>query len=94
MFLFLYLPISSLAKKTPIITVANSGAELPAAMKVAPATSGDIFNSKTNWLVYINSSKLLTKKKKLPSHIRSKEATKYSSQTMASPKNVYTATSI
>lgn len=41
-------PISSLAKKTPITTVANSGAELPAAIKVAPATSGDIFNSATN----------------------------------------------
>uniref|UniRef100_A0A1A9UI35 Uncharacterized protein n=1 Tax=Glossina austeni TaxID=7395 RepID=A0A1A9UI35_GLOAU len=39
------MPISSLAKKTPITTVANSGAELPAAMKVAPATFGDNFNS-------------------------------------------------
>lgn len=33
--------MSSLAKKTPITTVASSGAEEPAAMKVAPATSGD-----------------------------------------------------
>ena len=39
-------PISSLAKKTPIMTVASSGAEEPAAIKVAPATSGDNFNSK------------------------------------------------
>lgn len=39
--------MSSLAKNTPIITVANSGAELPAAINVAPATSGDIFNSET-----------------------------------------------
>lgn len=38
-------PISSFAKKTPITTVANSGAEDPAAIKVAPATSGDNFNS-------------------------------------------------
>lgn len=38
-------PISSLAKKTPITTVANSGAELPAAIKVAPATSGLTFSS-------------------------------------------------
>jgi hypothetical protein len=39
-------PISSLAKKTPITTVANSGAELPAAIKVAPATSGLTLSSK------------------------------------------------
>lgn len=38
-------PISSCAKKTPITTVANSGAEDPAAMKVAPATSGESLNS-------------------------------------------------
>lgn len=38
-------PMSSLAKNTPMITVANSGAEEPAAMKVAPATSGDSLNS-------------------------------------------------
>lgn len=38
-------PISSCAKKTPITTVANSGAEDPAAMKVAPATSGDNLSS-------------------------------------------------
>lgn len=31
---------------TPIRAVANSGAEDPAAMKVAPATSGEIFNTK------------------------------------------------
>lgn len=41
-------PISSLAKKTPITTVANSGAEEPAAMKVAPATSGDNRSSTCN----------------------------------------------
>lgn len=40
------IPISSFAKKTPMTTVANSGAELPAAIKVAPATSGDILSSK------------------------------------------------
>ena len=33
-------PISSLATKTPITEVANSGADDPAAIKVAPATSG------------------------------------------------------
>lgn len=33
-------PISSLARNTPMTTVANSGAELPAAINVAPATSG------------------------------------------------------
>lgn len=38
-------PISSLAKNTPIITVPSSGAELPAAINVAPATSGDNRNS-------------------------------------------------
>lgn len=38
-------PMSSLAKNTPMTTVANSGAEEPAAIKVAPATSGDNFNS-------------------------------------------------
>lgn len=37
--------MSSLAKKTPMTTVANSGAEDPAAIKVAPATSGDNLNS-------------------------------------------------
>ena len=33
-------PMSSLATKAPMTEVASSGAELPAAMKVAPATSG------------------------------------------------------
>jgi len=37
--------MSSLAKNTPMMTVANSGAEEPAAMKVAPATSGDSLSS-------------------------------------------------
>ena len=41
------IPMSSLAKNTPITTVASSGAEEPAAMKVAPATSGDSFSSAT-----------------------------------------------
>lgn len=40
--------MSSFAKNTPITTVANSGAEDPAAIKVAPATSGDNFNSAKN----------------------------------------------
>lgn len=40
-------PMSSFAKNTPIMTVPSSGAELPAAMKVAPATSGDNRNSVT-----------------------------------------------
>ena len=35
-------PMSLLATNTPITEVASSGAELPAAMKVAPATSGAI----------------------------------------------------
>jgi len=39
------MPMSSLAKNTPITTVASSGAELPAAINVAPATSGDSFSS-------------------------------------------------
>jgi hypothetical protein len=39
--------MSSLAKNTPITTVASSGAEEPAAMNVAPATSGDSFSSAT-----------------------------------------------
>lgn len=39
------IPISSLAKNTPITTVASSGADDPAAMKVAPATSGDNLSS-------------------------------------------------
>ena len=33
-------PMSSLATKTPMTAVESSGAELPADMKVAPATSG------------------------------------------------------
>ena len=33
------------ATKTPIIAVANSGPDDPAAIKVAPATSGGIFNT-------------------------------------------------
>lgn len=45
-------PISSCAKKTPIITVANSGADDPAAMNVAPATSGDNLSSKKNYFFY------------------------------------------
>lgn len=43
--------MSSLAKNTPMITVANSGAEEPAAMKVAPATSGDSLNSKKKIII-------------------------------------------
>jgi len=39
-------PISSLARNTPMTTVANSGAELPAAINVAPATSGLTLSSK------------------------------------------------
>lgn len=39
------MPISSSATKTPMTTVANSGAEEPAAMNVAPATSGVNFIS-------------------------------------------------
>jgi hypothetical protein len=39
-------PISSLATNTPMTDVASSGAEDPAAMKVAPATSGDRFIAK------------------------------------------------
>lgn len=35
------------AMKTPMTAVASSGAELPAAMKVAPATSGFIFSTET-----------------------------------------------
>ena len=34
-------PMSSLVTKSPMVLVANSGALEPAAMKVAPATSGD-----------------------------------------------------
>uniref|UniRef100_A0A182Q322 Uncharacterized protein n=1 Tax=Anopheles farauti TaxID=69004 RepID=A0A182Q322_9DIPT len=40
------MPMSSFAKNTPMMTVANSGAELPAAINVAPATSGDSFSSR------------------------------------------------
>lgn len=44
--------MSSLAKNTPIMTVANSGADDPAAINVAPATSGDNFNSAIeNWKI-------------------------------------------
>ncbi len=38
-------PMSSLAKNTPMTTVASSGADDPAAMKVAPATSGESLSS-------------------------------------------------
>lgn len=38
-------PMSSFAKNTPMTTVANSGAEEPAAINVAPATSGDNLSS-------------------------------------------------
>lgn len=34
-----------------MITVANSGAEEPAAMKVAPATSGDSLNSEKKIII-------------------------------------------
>ena len=37
-------PTSLLAKKTPTTEVKSSGADPPAAMKVAPATSSDIFS--------------------------------------------------
>ena len=37
--------VSTLATKTPMTAVANSGPEEPAAMKVAPATSGGKFNT-------------------------------------------------
>ena len=40
------IPTSDLAIKTPMMEVKSSGAEPPAAMKVAPATSGVIFNCK------------------------------------------------
>ena len=39
------MPMSSLATNTPITAVANSGPEEPAAMKVAPATSGGRFRT-------------------------------------------------
>ena len=39
--------INTFATKTPIIAVANSGPEDPAAIKVAPAMSGGMF--KTRW---------------------------------------------
>lgn len=61
------IPTSPCAIKTPIMDINNSGAELPAAMKVAPATSSLSFNF---------------------SHIFSKEATKYSSQTIAKAINI------
>lgn len=54
LFFFLLTPISSWAKKTPIITVANSGAEDPAAINVAPATSGDNLNSRNKKINYFN----------------------------------------
>jgi len=37
-----------------MITVANSGAEEPAAMKVAPATSGDSLNSEKENVIKSN----------------------------------------
>lgn len=37
-----------------MITVANSGAEEPAAMKVAPATSGDSLNSEKENIIKSN----------------------------------------
>ena len=37
---------STFATKTPITAVANSGPDDPAAIKVAPATSGGIFKTK------------------------------------------------
>ena len=39
-------PMSSLVTKRPMVLVASSGALDPAAMKVAPATSGDNPNAK------------------------------------------------
>lgn len=47
-------PISSLARNTPITTVANSGAELPAAINVAPATSGLTLSSEKKILKFEN----------------------------------------
>lgn len=44
------LPMSSFAKKTPMMTVASSGALEPAAINVAPATSGDILSSESKQL--------------------------------------------
>ena len=41
-------PMSSLATKTPMMAVANSGPEDPAAISVAPATSGGRFNTARN----------------------------------------------
>ena len=45
------------ATNTPITAVASSGPDDPAAIKVAPATSGGIFNTKkqTNMLCFIDS---------------------------------------
>jgi hypothetical protein len=46
----------TLATNTPMTAVASSGAEEPAAMKVAPATSGDSIranNTREKWLIKI-----------------------------------------
>ncbi len=41
------------ATKTPMTAVANSGAEDPAAMNVAPATSGGMFRTKMEKVKFI-----------------------------------------
>ena len=48
------IPTSFLAMKTPMMEVKSSGADPPAAMKVAPATSGLICNWKKKYLVSTN----------------------------------------
>lgn len=58
-------PMSSLAKKTPMTTVASSGAEDPAAMKVAPATSGDNLNSERSQNFFLELRSTVTKSLKV-----------------------------
>lgn len=57
--------MSSLAKKTPMTTVASSGAEDPAAMKVAPATSGDNLNSERSKNFFLELRSTVTKSLKV-----------------------------
>lgn len=53
-----------------MITVANSGAEEPAAMKVAPATSGDNRNSEKEKNLYNNIAENVFKGNKSKAQIR------------------------
>ena len=80
-------PISSSEMNTPIKLVNNSGAEVPMAIKVAPAISEGSFNAEKKQTGIINYyNKVLS----LPLLIISSDDKKYKSHTIPNDNEMYT----